>query len=38
MLKHSQFRDVRARIFAKSRSSQWVEIGTVDVQRQLIVR
>jgi hypothetical protein len=38
ILKHSQFRDVRARIFAKFSSSQWVEIGSVDVQRQLIVR
>jgi hypothetical protein len=38
ILRHSQFRDLRARIFAKHSSSQWVEIGTVDVQRQLIVR
>jgi hypothetical protein len=38
ILNHSQFRDVRARIFAKASSSQWVEIGTVDVRRQLIVR
>ena len=38
ILRHSQFRDVRARIFAKYSSSQWVEIGAVDVQRQLIVR
>jgi hypothetical protein len=38
ILQHGQFRDVRARIFAKYSSSQWVEIGTVDVQRQLIVR
>jgi hypothetical protein len=38
MLKNSQFRDVRARIFAKLSSSQWVEIGAVDVQRQLLVR
>jgi len=38
MLKNSQFRDVRARIFAKYSASQWVEIGAVDVQRQLIVR
>ena len=38
MLKNSQFRDVRARIFAKSSSSQWVEIGSVDVQRQLLVQ
>jgi hypothetical protein len=37
ILQHGQFRDVRARIFAKASSSQWVEIGTVDVQRQLIV-
>jgi hypothetical protein len=38
ILQHTQFRDIRARIFAKYSSSQWVEIGTVDVQRQLIVR
>ena len=38
MLKNSQFRDVRARIFAEYSSSQWVEIGAVDVQRQLLVR
>ena len=38
MLKNSQFRDVRARIFAKVSSSQWVEIGSVDVQRQLLLR
>ena len=37
MLRNSQFRDVRARIYAKYSSSQWVEIGTVDVQRQLLV-
>ena len=38
ILKNSQFRDVRARIYAKYSSSQWVEIGAVDVQRQLLVR
>jgi len=38
MLQNSQFRDLRAHIFAKYRSAQWVEIGSVDVQRQLIVR
>jgi len=38
ILKHSQFRDVRARIYAKYSSAQWVEIGSVDVQRQLLVR
>jgi hypothetical protein len=38
MLKNSYFRDVRARIFAKHSASQWVDIGSIDVQRQLIVR
>ena len=38
ILKHSQFRDVRARIYAKYSSAQWVEIGSVDVQRQLLPR
>ena len=38
ILKHSQFRDIRARIFAKHSASQWVELGTLDVQRQLIVK
>jgi hypothetical protein len=38
ILQHSQFRDVRAHIFVRASSSQLVEIGTVDVQRQLIVR
>ena len=38
LLRNSQFRDVRARIYAKYSSSQWVEIGSVDVQRQLLVR
>lgn len=38
ILKHSQFRDVRAHIFAKYSSTQWIEVGTIDVPRQLIVR
>jgi hypothetical protein len=38
ILNHSQFKDVRARIFAKHSSTQWVEIGMIDVQRQLLVR
>jgi hypothetical protein len=38
MLKHSQFRDVRVHVFAKYSSSQWVELGTIDVQRQLLTR
>ena len=38
LMKHSQFRDVRAFIYAKHSASQWVEIGSIDVQRQLITR
>lgn len=38
IMKHSQFRDVRARIFAKHSSTQWVDLGTIDVPRQLITR
>jgi hypothetical protein len=38
MLKNSQFRDIRVHIFAKHGSGQWVEIGTVDLPRQLIVQ
>jgi hypothetical protein len=38
LLKHSQFRDVRARVFVKYGSAQWVDIGTIDVPRQLITR
>ena len=38
ILKNSHFRDVRAHIFARVSSAQWVEIGAIDVQRQLIVR
>lgn len=38
MLKHSQFRDMRAVIFAKHSSSQWVELTRVDIQRQLILK
>jgi hypothetical protein len=38
MLKNSQFRDIRVHIFAKHGSGQWVEIGQVDLPRQLIVQ
>jgi len=38
ILQHSQFRDVRAHVFAKVSSSQWVELGTIDVKRELITR
>lgn len=38
LLQHSQFRDLRARVFAKYGSTQWVELGTIDVERQLLTR
>jgi hypothetical protein len=38
ILNHSQFRDVRALIFAKHSSTQWVEVGSIAVKRDLIVR
>ena len=38
LLKHSQFRDVRARVFAKYSSTQWAEVGVIDVPRDLITR
>jgi hypothetical protein len=38
LLKHSQFRDVRARVYVKYGSATWVDIGTIDVPRQLITR
>lgn len=36
MLKHSQFRDVRVQILVKYGSSQWTDLGWIDVKRQLI--
>jgi hypothetical protein len=38
LFKNSQFRDIRARVFAKLNSSQWVEVGAIDVPRQLLSR
>jgi hypothetical protein len=38
MLKNSQFRDIRVHVFAKHGSDQWVEIGAIDLPRQLIVQ
>ena len=38
LLKNSHFKDVRARIYAKSGSTQWVDLGTVDIPRTLITR
>lgn len=36
ILKHSRFQDVRVHIFAKHSASQWVEIGTFDLPRQVL--
>ena len=38
MLQNSAFRDVRVRVFAKSGSSQWAQIGEFTVDRTLIVQ
>ena len=38
ILKHSQFQDVRVHIFAKHSASQWVEIGTFDIPRQVLAQ
>jgi hypothetical protein len=37
MLKHSLFRDMRVQILVKQGSSQWTDMGWIDVKRQLIV-
>lgn len=38
MLRHSMFQDFRAVVFAKHSSGQWVELGRVDIQRQLLLK
>src|SRR5215831_18900344 len=38
ILKNSHFQDVRVHIFAKHSSSQWVEIGSFTVPRQLLTQ
>jgi hypothetical protein len=38
MLEHSQFQDVRAIVFAKHSSSNWVELARFDLPRTLITR
>lgn len=38
LFKNSLFRDVRAHVYAKYGSAQWVHVGTIDVPRQLITR
>jgi hypothetical protein len=36
MLKNRYFQDVRVHVFAKHSASQWVEIATLDIPRQLL--
>jgi hypothetical protein len=38
ILKHSQFQDFRVHIFAKHSASQWVEIATYDIPRQVLAQ
>jgi hypothetical protein len=38
MLQHSQFQDVRARVFGKQSSTTWVEMLTYDLPRVLITK
>ncbi len=38
ILKHRMFQDVRVHVFAKHSASQWVEIATFDVPRQLLAQ
>lgn len=38
ILKHSQFRDMRVQILVKVGSSQWTDLGWIDVKRQLLTQ
>jgi hypothetical protein len=38
MLQHSQFRDFRARVFAKESSTTWVELLTFDIPRTVLTK
>ena len=38
ILKHSLFQDVRVHIFAKHSATQWVEIGSFDIPRQVLAQ
>ena len=38
ILKHSMFQDVRVHIFAKHSASQWVEIASFDIPRQVLAQ
>jgi hypothetical protein len=38
MLQHSQFKDFRARVFAKQSSTTWVELLTFDIPRTILTK
>jgi hypothetical protein len=38
MLRNSHFQDFRAIVFVKHSSGQWVEMGRLDIQRQLLLQ
>jgi hypothetical protein len=38
ILKHSAFQDVRVHVFAKHSATQWVEIGSFDIPRQVLAQ
>jgi hypothetical protein len=38
MLKHSMFKDLTAKVFAKQSSSQWVELHAVKLERRLLTQ
>jgi hypothetical protein len=38
LLQHREFRDIRAHIYARYRAAEWVQLGTVDVERRLLTR
>lgn len=38
MLKHSRFRDMRVQVFVKAGSSQWIDVGRIDIPRTLITQ
>jgi hypothetical protein len=38
MLQHSQFKDFRARVFAKESSTKWVELLTFDIPRTILTK
>ena len=38
MLKHSQFRDIRVQLLVKAGSTQWTDLGWIDIKRQLITQ